>query len=107
MTEKTTLEVGDVLYGRKYQRLFGRITIVRLTKTQAIADDNRRFKREIGYKIFEIGGGGWGSASWQLEDEKLKTEYARNAAIYKCSAVKWEELPLEKLTKVLEILNAE
>jgi hypothetical protein len=81
-------------------------TVERLTKTQVILEDGKRFKIEYPYE--EHGSKDrWATISydlWALDDE-AKEKIFRRKAIAKLSKTKWEEACSEKLRKILVVLG--
>jgi hypothetical protein len=75
--EKKLLEVGDVLYAKSYNKIYGTYTIERVTATQAISR-NSRFKRECSFgRAYLIGADAWSITRYYLETEELKIELER------------------------------
>ena len=104
--EKTMLEVGDVVYGRRYRTVESRHKIDRVTKTQAFSGDTKfKINIEGGY-VREIGASGFNSKSYHLETPELKIEYLRTVNLNKIRNTDFSTLSDTKLQQIINILNS-
>lgn len=77
--KQNKLEVGDVIYERRYGELCAKHVIKRVTKTQAISS-TRKFKRNYegeNVVIKTVGSQRWDSSSFSFETPELKEEFRK------------------------------
>ena len=102
--KKTTINVGDVIYERKYGDLCKKHVIERVTKTQAVSK-YRKFKRiYIGDNIVikSIGNHRWDSPSFNFETPELKEEFRK---VWCSSIIKkfdLKQLDVNQLNQIVE-----
>lgn len=105
--EKTSLEVGDIVYevGYRSYNVRGRYKIDRVTNTQAISG-NTRFKRDCKEgRISVIGDSGYSSSFFRLWSEELEKKYIAFQLAQKIGSIKFTELPFETMQRIMEIVE--
>lgn len=111
ITETRLLQVGDRLY-----RTYGgtpngfTLTIVHLTRTQAIANNGSRFAIELnksGWAREIPAPHGWGSDSYYIETDKLKDTVKAQKLATELSRKNWLYFSTDTLQKITDILEAE
>lgn len=102
------LSVGDVIYMENNYGFCGKITIERVTKTQAISGDiklrietldNGKRAKAIGETY------GWNSIRYLLETPEIKERYWRQGAVRKLKEADYSKLSTEVLEKLLSLVN--
>ena len=90
-SNKKMLEVGNtILCTNKYRDLPKMLKVVRVTKTQAILNNNIKLKREYsGASMKEVGNARWNHDYYQLAEEKDIVEY--NTRYKELKLRKWLE----------------
>ena len=105
MTDKKTLEVGDIIFQQQGTSL-RRLKIERVTKTQAIIG-SIKLKREVANSSWlnEIGGSLWSRTSFYLSTPELESEYQRQKLLNRVSGFDYSRLSNEELTTVLLVIK--
>lgn len=100
---KTTLEVGDIFFQEHYKFL-KKLRIVRVTATQGIDNESRRYKRQLeSPRLVQIGTS-FNSASYKLSNPKLELRYKQQQLAIKMTNLKWNLVDLETLEAIDKIL---
>jgi hypothetical protein len=103
--EKKLLEVGDVLYNKSYNKIYGTYIIERVTATQAISGTSR-FRRECTSGCANlIGGDAWSSWRYYLETEELKIELERQRIIDMVNAKGLCGLTIDELRLIKKMIS--
>tara|TARA_R110000765_G_scaffold29014_1_gene69551 strand:- start:247 stop:555 length:309 start_codon:yes stop_codon:yes gene_type:complete len=92
------LKLGDELYCTSHGDITGLVTIKRLTKTQAITDNNIRFKiQQYSEIISSIGCGSYNTIFYQKRTLKLDNQHKKDILVRKFKYIDWSKYDLEKL----------
>jgi hypothetical protein len=110
---KTQLEVGDKIYMLEGSRVKKIYTVLRVTATQAVCENDFRFKREIRsypsapqrFVSSVAKPARWSRVSYLLESEELHQQEERERLAYKLKCTDYSTLPIEALRKLSEIVK--
>lgn len=101
------LKVGDVLYGKYNNKVVSKISIRRVTKTQAISSTGIRFKRayQKSFGINLIPYEGYSQRSYWIGTPKLETAFKVTKMLSYVTAIRWGELSDSTIKKVYKIVR--
>lgn len=101
------IKVGDKIYSINYGKVYSVMTIVRVTKTIAIADNGFKFKigaTPHGY-AHKIEARSFSSMSYRIETDELKAMYHRQNICEDVKAFDFSSLTTEELESINEIIK--
>lgn len=102
------LQIGDKIYEENYNRILGVFTVERVTKTLAICNKGKKFRRKYSKDswINHVGSTEkWSTNNYQLETPELKEKLYKQIYISKIRACKFEGLSIEQLRLIMAALN--
>lgn len=99
------LKVGDRIYARNYGSIVGVYTVNRVTNTQAVCENGKKFKIEYDDSIHTVERSKWNSTFYYIETPELIDMLFRQRAIGKLKSFQYEELTTTKLTEILKIIK--
>lgn len=99
------LKIGDVIYKKQYGEICSVSTIVKVTKTLAIANNGDRFKLDDSIYIKVYGAQSWDNSCYMTESESLKLELKLLILKRKVDKLSFSNLRIDQLEDIIKIVN--
>jgi hypothetical protein len=102
------LKVGDKIYQINQGRIVKIIKVERVTKTQAICDDDKKFKLQYFAtdSINIIGGSSkWCMTHYELETPSLKEKLYRQNSIAEILKTDYTKMPTADLVNIISVIE--